>query len=120
MEFANGMSGFLEVANAFANDDDRPRSTVNVRNGQRYRAPVDVVFTVDEPATIYYTTDGSRPDFDSPTLERVEFRDHAETIRITETTTLKWFSVDMAGNVERGYRPGRNNNYNRVTIRIRR
>jgi hypothetical protein len=120
MEFANGMIGFLEVANAYANDDDRPRSKVNVRDGHRYRAPVDVVFTVDEPATIYYTTDGSRPDFDSPTLERVEFRDHAETIRITETTTLKWFSVDMAGNVERGYRPGRNNNYNRVTIRIRR
>ena len=121
MEFANGMIGFLEVARDHANDDDRPRSAVNVRNGRRYRAPVEVAFTVDEPATIYYTTDGSRPDLDSPTLERVEFRDRAETIRIEETTTIKWFSVDIAGNVERGYRPdGRGHNYNRVTVRIRR
>jgi hypothetical protein len=115
------MIGFLEVAGEYANDDDRPRSTVNVRNGRRYRAPVDVAFTVNEPATIYYTTDGSRPDLDSPTLERVEFRDRAETIRIEETTTIKWFSVDIAGNIERGYRPdGRGHNYNKVTVRIRR
>ena len=121
MEFADGMIGYLEVARAYANDDDRPRSRVNVRDGRRYRAPVDVVFTVDEPATIHYTTDGSRPDLDSPTLERVEFRDVAETLRIERTTTLKGVAVDIAGNVERGYRPdGRGHNYNRVTIRIRR
>lgn len=39
MEFANGMIGFIEVANDYANDDDRPRSTVKVRNGRRHRAP---------------------------------------------------------------------------------
>ena len=84
-----------------------------------YREPVDVAFTVDEPATIYYTTDGSRPDLSSPTLERVEFRDGAETIRIEETTTLRWFAVDIAGNVELGYEPdGAGDGYNEVTIRI--
>jgi hypothetical protein len=32
----------------------------------------------------------------------------------------EWFSVDMAGNVERGYKPnGRGHNYNEVTIKIR-
>jgi hypothetical protein len=119
MEFANGMIGFLQVANRYANDDDDPRSTVNVQDERSYREPVDVAFTVDEPATIYYTTDGSRPDLSSPTLERVEFRDSAETIRIDETTTLKWFAVDIAGNVELGYEPdGTGDGYNEVTIRI--
>jgi hypothetical protein len=119
MEFANGMIGFLQVANMYANDDDEPRSTVNVQDERLYHAPVDVVFTVDEPATIYYTTDGSRPDLSSPTLERVEFRDGAETIRIEETTTLRWFAVDIAGNVELGYEPdGTGGGYNEVTIRI--
>jgi hypothetical protein len=111
MEFANGMIGFLEVANRFASDDDRPRSQVNVRSGRWYTAPVDVAFTVDEPATIYYTLDGSRPTLSSPTLERVEFRDVAETVRLDRTTTIRWFSVDIAGNRESGI--------NEVTVQIR-
>jgi hypothetical protein len=112
MEFTNGMIGFLEVANTFVNDDDRPQSRVNVRGDRWYNAPVDVAFTVDEPATIYYTLDGSRPTLNSPTLERVEFRDVAETIRLERTTTIRWFSVDIAGNRER--------RINEVTVKIRR
>lgn len=66
-----------------------------------------------------HTLDGSRPTLSSPTLERVEFRDVAETIRLERTTTIKSFSVDIAGNVERGYRPGTNRNTTRVTVKIR-
>lgn len=40
---------------------------------------------------------------------------------MTETTTFKWFSVDTAGNVEKGYDPTKNdtrNNYRQATITI--
>ncbi len=55
-----------------------------------YDAPQSVVLTADEPATIYYTTDGSDPTTASPT--------YTGPIAITESTTLKFFGVDAAGN----------------------
>ncbi len=41
---------------------------------------------------------------------------------MTETTTFKWFSVDTAGNVERGYDPNdpaKRDRYRSATITIR-
>jgi hypothetical protein len=120
MEFANGVYGLLEVAAEFQADDTPPTSSVNVTNGGWYAGPVDVEFTTSEPATIYYTTDGSRPTFDSPRVERRDARDSAAPVRIDRTTTLRWFAVDAAGNVEGGYDPdGNGHNYRRVQIRIR-
>lgn len=120
MEFASGVYGLLEVAYEFGNDDTAPTSKANVTNGGWYTGPVDVEFETSEPATIYYTTDGSRPTFDSPMVQRRDVRDSAAPARVERTTTLRWFAVDAAGNIEGGYNPaGNGRNYQRVQIRIR-
>jgi hypothetical protein len=49
--------------------------------------------------------------------EAAGIREGGETIQIDETTTVKWYAVDMAGNVEGKYHPSRNN-ANTVTITI--
>lgn len=51
-----------------------------------------VWFEVNEASTTYYTLDGS-----TPTTSSAIFK---EVLVINQTTTLKYFSVDMAGNVE--------------------
>lgn len=66
---------------------------------------MEVSFDQSEPATIYYTTDGSRPTWDSPQVAQDGVRGGAAPIVIDEpgVTLLQWFSVDEAGNVEGGY-----------------
>lgn len=122
MEFANGWYGILEVARAYALDDDPPESSANVDGKGTYSGPVDVFFQTTEPATIHYTTDGSRPTWDSPTVQQDGVRGDAAPVTLTERrTTLQWFAVDEAGNVEGGYdpdTPGRNG-LNREVVKIR-
>jgi Zinc carboxypeptidase/Chitobiase/beta-hexosaminidase C-terminal domain len=106
MEFANGWYGILEVARRFAHDNVAPDSVANVDGRGVYTGPVDVFFETSEPATVYYTTDGSRPTFDSPTVLQDGIRGGAAPVVLTEpVTVLQWFSVDQAGNVEGGYDP---------------
>ena len=57
-------------------------------------------FETSEPATVYYTTDGSTPTIQSPRYKQTEFREPGETLWVEATTTFKWFSVDAAGNIE--------------------
>jgi Chitobiase/beta-hexosaminidase C-terminal domain len=66
-----------------------------------------VAFETSEPASVYYTTDGSRPTLDSPRYKATEFREPGEKFHVTETTTFGWFSVDTPGNVEGGYDPAK-------------
>lgn len=61
-------------------------------NAGTYDAPVQVWFEVYEASTTYYTTDGT-----TPTENSNIFR---EPLTISDTTTLKYFSVDKAGNKE--------------------
>ena len=78
-------------------------------------------FETSEPATIYYTTDGSRPTLDSPRYKATEFREPGQVFRVTETTTFNWFSVDASGNVEKGYDPTdkkKSKNYRSATVTI--
>ncbi len=118
LEFANGLIGLIEVAYENSQDNKKPKSNAVPGSGT-YSDPVDVAFETSEPATIYYTLDGSRPTFESNQLQLAGTREGAETLPIDETTTIKFFSVDPAGNVEKNYKPdGNGKNYNSETITI--
>ncbi|MFD0855895.1 M14 family zinc carboxypeptidase, partial [Actinomadura adrarensis] len=115
MEFANGKIAILEVALAYAKDRTPPRSTLAVTG--RDGTGTKFTFQHSEPATIYYTLDGSRPTLGSRKLQISGMREQAETITITRTTEVKWFAVDIAGNVENRYRPdGNGHNYRRQIV----
>jgi hypothetical protein len=123
MEFANGWYGILEVARRFSLDDDAPTSTNNVDGQGTYSGPVDVFFDTTEPATVHYTLDGSRPTWDSPTVQQDGIRGGATPVTVSEpgATELQWFSVDEAGNVEGGYDPDGDSlqGLNREVVKIR-
>ena len=122
MEFANGWYGILEVARAYANDRQAPRSWANVDERGVYDGPVDVLFETSEPATVHYTVDGSRPGWDSPTVQQDGVRGGAAPVTVSgDRTLIQWFSVDETGNVEGGYDPdgtGRQG-LNRVVVKTR-
>ncbi len=123
MEFANGWYGILEVARDFSLDDEGPSTTANVDQRGTYDGPVDVFFDTSEAATIYYTTDGSRPTFDSQQVVQDGVRAGAAPVTISDrgTTILQWFAVDEAGNVEGGYDPDTKSRkgLNRTVVKIR-
>jgi hypothetical protein len=112
-EFANGVIGLLEVAAAYGNDVTPPKSEL-------VTSDEGITFTTSEDATVHYTTDGSRPTFESPRLSARAVRDGAETIPLPSgTTTVYWFSIDAAGNVESRYDPtGKANNYRKDTVTV--
>jgi hypothetical protein len=58
--------------------------------GGEYTIAQSVALTADEPATIYYTLDGSEPTTSSTT--------YSSPLSISSTTTLKFFAVDIADN----------------------
>lgn len=118
MEFANGLIGMLDVAYQYEKDKKPPQSTISPKKG-KYDGPVEVSFETSEPATIYYTLDGSQPTFESKKLQLAGTREGAETLKITHTTTVKWFAVDASGNVENNYKPdGNGKTYNEATFEI--
>ncbi|MEO3769252.1 M14 family metallopeptidase [Micromonospora sp. B9E7] len=120
MEYANGIMEMFRVAADWGRDKKDPTSQL-VPGAGRYSKPVDVRFETSEPATVYYTTDGSRPTLESPRYAATEFREPGQVFHVTETTTFRWFSVDSAGNIERNYDPtkkDKRNNYRTATIRI--
>ena len=121
MEYTNGVMEMFRIAEEWGKDRRRPTSELVPGHGT-YPGPVDVVFETSEPASVYYTTDGSRPTLNSLRYKATEFREPGETFHVTETTTFRWFSVDTAGNVERGYdpdRPATRGRFRQATITIR-
>lgn len=60
--------------------------------GGNYTSVQSVSLIVNEPAVIYYTNDGTDPSI-------LSFK-YATVIPISATTTLKYFGVDTAGNME--------------------
>jgi len=79
------------------NDRTAPITTLDPAGG-RTRLPIPdiVTLTTDEPARIYYTTDGTDPD---PTTQPGE-TSPAAILGVAQGTTLKYFAVDRAGNRE--------------------
>ncbi|MBI5562413.1 MAG: chitobiase/beta-hexosaminidase C-terminal domain-containing protein [Deltaproteobacteria bacterium] len=72
--------------------DTTPPVTTASPAGGAYAAPQRVALTADEPATIYYTTDGSTPTPASAV--------YAGPINVLASATLNYFAVDAAGNIE--------------------
>ncbi|HSI81796.1 MAG TPA: M14 family metallopeptidase [Solirubrobacterales bacterium] len=113
MEFASGLIGLFEVARAYGSDATPPKTELVVTDG-------GITFEASEPVTIHYTLDGSRPTYESPTVSSAGLREGAAAIPLEPgSTTVHWFSVDAAGNVEAGYDPnGHANNYRKQTVTI--
>ena len=115
MEFANGMTGLFDVAYAWTKDKQRPDSkAVASRRGGRL---VEAQFQTSEPATVFYTLDGSRPTLASTKYAVNDFREPPQVLTVPAGTRVHFFSADMAGNVENNYRPdGKSENYNKARI----
>jgi hypothetical protein len=78
----------LSTGNPILLDVIKPVTTCSVPAGT-YSTSQVVVLTANEPATIYYSLDGSVPSLT-----------YVGSITITKTTTVKYFAVDTAGNRE--------------------
>ena len=72
-------------------DTTPPVTTANPPGGT-YSGSVTVTLSTNEPATTYYTTDGSTPTTSSP--------QYTGPLTFTQSTTLKFFSKDLANNQE--------------------
>ncbi|WP_239454419.1 extracellular catalytic domain type 1 short-chain-length polyhydroxyalkanoate depolymerase [Bacillus suaedaesalsae] len=72
--------------------DTTPPKTTPSRAGGTFSSSLTVELNTDEPATTYYTTDGSTPTTNSTI--------YTTPISIHSTTTLKFFSIDGFGNKE--------------------
>ena len=69
-----------------------PVTTIYPVTTNSYTAPRDIYFEVNEMCDTYYTTDGSTPTTSSTR--------YIAPVTINSDTTFKYFSVDVAGNVE--------------------
>ncbi|WP_157574955.1 M14 family metallopeptidase [Jiangella muralis] len=107
-EYASGVIEMFEIAMAYG-QDQRPATTRLVQERQS-DGTVHVTFEPSEPASIHYTTDGSTPTAESPVYEAANMREPGEVIVVDETTTFRWISVDVKGQVE---------NHKRFTVRVR-
>ncbi|KZE11040.1 PHB depolymerase family esterase [Priestia aryabhattai] len=72
--------------------DISPPVTAASPAGGTYGSSVSVTLSPNEPATTYYTLDGS-----TPTVNSLKY---SEPISINSSKTIKFFSVDAAGNQE--------------------
>ncbi len=72
--------------------DTTPPVTVAAPGTGGFNPSVTVTLTVNEPGQTFYTLDGSEPTSSSPV--------YTGPLVFTATTTLKFFSVDAAGNKE--------------------
>ncbi|MDA0136181.1 M14 family metallopeptidase [Solirubrobacter deserti] len=121
LEYANGIMEMFRVAADWGRDKAPATSTLTP-SARQFDSPTAVRFDTNEPATIYYTTDGTAPTLQSTRYKQTEFREPGEELWVDKTTTFKWFSVDAAGNVEpAGYdpnNPATANSYRSETINI--
>jgi hypothetical protein len=116
-EYANGLMELMKVAYDFDKDSQRPSSTVKVLPSAQ-PGMVDVMFETTEPASVFYTLDGTTPTYESTLYAAAGIREGAETLTVPVGTKINWFSVDAAGNVEKNYKPdGSGKNFNKTTVK---
>lgn len=98
VECGEGTFAMGDTCVGFDPDDKTPPVTTASPAGGRTRdALSDVVtLTTDEPAKIFWTTDGSEPDLAAATGETSP----VTIVGVTQGMTLKVAAVDRAGNVE--------------------
>jgi hypothetical protein len=98
MEFASGMYGLMSAAVDYANDTAAPVTSVSTPSSSSPE-PISTTILENEPADIYYTTDGSTPTTSSTLYAYSGYREQdPQVLTFTVTTTLKWFAVDPKGN----------------------
>jgi hypothetical protein len=111
MEFANGLVELMRVARSFDKDNTRPESQIVVTESST-AGMVNLKFDASEPAAVFYTLDGSTPTLSSTLYASAGIREGGELLTVPEGTTVHWFSVDAAGNVEQNYQPdGKSKNF---------
>ncbi len=86
----DGTSSRASYAPGTVTIDRAPPVVAATPRGGSYASPQDVVLTANEPATIFFTLDGTDPTRDSPC--------YGTPLPITKTTTVKFLAVDRAGN----------------------
>jgi hypothetical protein len=102
------------VARDFGKDHTRPESTIAV-TASSTAGMVNLKFETTEPAAVFYTLNGSTPTYASTLYASAGIREGGELLTVPVGTSVHWFSVDAAGNVEKNYRPdGTAKNYNKA------
>ena len=87
----NDLYMILSQSGTGTSDTIAPVTTATPPGGF-YSTSQSVTLTANEPATIYYTTNGSIPTVSSTV--------YTTAIPISATSTLKFFAKDIAGNIE--------------------
>jgi len=88
---SNPATQVTRTVNVVAADITDPVTTATPAGGT-YTSAQTVTLTVNEPATIYYTLNGTMPTTSSAV--------YSTPLSIPTTSTLKFFAVDTAGNTE--------------------
>lgn len=98
-EYASGVIKMFEIAMEYGKDNE-PATTELVQERQP-DGTVNLTFSQNKPASIHYTTDGSKPTADSPVYKAANIREPGEKIEIFEDTTIRWISFDVKNNKEK-------------------
>ncbi|WP_262852876.1 M14 family zinc carboxypeptidase [Mumia quercus] len=110
MEFANGLVEMLRIARDHDTDTVTPVSEVKVTSST-VEGKVNVEFATNEPASVFYTTDGTVPTMHSTRYAAAGLREGGERIKVDQGAEIRWITIDSRGNVERNFVPGREGNY---------
>lgn len=76
----------------YTGQDTTPPVSQAIPGGGEYQASQQILLTADEPATIFYTLDGTPPTEESPV--------YSAPLEISQDATLRFFARDTAGNSE--------------------